>query len=138
MSDTPTLTRQPLRERTAEEIRSLLARRRMSAAQLGRQMGVSQAYVWRRLSGETAFDLNDLEAIAEILGVAVVDLLPHDARGPVQPTQPYLRKAGRPVDNRPVGHPVGRTERAVTNPGAPRRTRRILRPQPGDTDHRAA
>jgi transcriptional regulator with XRE-family HTH domain len=124
MSDTPTLNRQPLRERTAEEIRSLLARRRMSAAHLGRLMGVSQAYVWRRLTGETAFDLNDLEAIAEILEVAVVDLLPSDARRTVQDKSGTLPRPDRPTDNRPSGRP----DRRVTTPGGPRRTRRIRHP----------
>ena len=134
MSDTPTLNKQPLRERTAEEIRSLLARRRMSAAQLGRLMGVSQAYVWRRLTSETAFDLNDLEAIAEILEVGVVDLLPSDARRAVQDKSGILPRPDRPTDNRPSGRP----DRSVTTPGGARRTRRIYHPAPDPADTWAA
>lgn len=70
-----------LREHAAEEVRALLGRRRTSATQLARQMGVSQAYVWRRLSGETAFDLDDLEKISALLDVEVTDLLPRRTGG---------------------------------------------------------
>jgi transcriptional regulator with XRE-family HTH domain len=66
----------PLRERVAEEVRVLLARRRISASKLARELGVSQTYVWRRLSGETAFDLDDLERISAVLSVSVSDLMP--------------------------------------------------------------
>lgn len=52
-----------------------MGRRRMSAVQLGRSIGKSQSYMSRRLTGETAFDLDDLEAIARALNVAVPDLL---------------------------------------------------------------
>ncbi len=69
-----------LRERTAEEIRALLARRRISAAELARRTGMKQSTLARRMTGETAFDLDDLEVIAEVLGVEVTDLLPASVR----------------------------------------------------------
>lgn len=65
-----------LRHRTAEEIRVLLARRRMSAAELARRTGIKQSTMARRMTGETAFDLDDLESIATALEVDVTELLP--------------------------------------------------------------
>ena len=77
MSITPVDRR--LRATVAEEIRVLLARRRMSGVQLAEAIGRSQAYVSRRLNGATAFDVDDLERIAEALGVTVLDLIPRSA-----------------------------------------------------------
>lgn len=65
-----------LREYVAEEIRSLLARRKMSAAELGRRAGIKQAYLSRRMTGEVAFNLDDLETIAAVLQVDPEGLLP--------------------------------------------------------------
>src|SRR5690606_40344194 len=42
-----------LRESVAEEIRVLLARRRRSASELARQIGVTQPYISRRLTGRS-------------------------------------------------------------------------------------
>ncbi|MEO3927866.1 helix-turn-helix transcriptional regulator [Micromonosporaceae bacterium B7E4] len=75
MSEHATPQRGRLRERTAEEIRVHLARRRMSAAELSRRTGLKQPYVSRRMTGEIAFDLDDLEVIARELGVKVADLI---------------------------------------------------------------
>lgn len=60
----------------AEEVRVLLARKRISAVQLAKLMGVSQPYLSRRLNGAVAFDLDDIEKIAEVLGVDPLGLLP--------------------------------------------------------------
>lgn len=76
MSETGTVRRGQLREGTAEEIRVLLARRRISAAELARRAGMKQSTLARRMTGEIAFDLDDLEAIADVLGVTILDLLP--------------------------------------------------------------
>jgi Predicted transcriptional regulators len=65
----------PLRETTAEEIRSLMARRRLSGVDLAGRIGRSQSYFSRRLTGETAFDIDDLEGIAQVLGVTVTTLI---------------------------------------------------------------
>lgn len=64
----------PLREQVAEEVRALMARRRISGVQIAKRIGRSQTYIWRRLSGETAFDLDDLQALAVVLDVEVIDL----------------------------------------------------------------
>lgn len=63
-----------LRQQVAEEVRALMARRRISGVQLAKQIGRSQAYIWRRLSGETPFDVDDLQALAAVLDVSVTDL----------------------------------------------------------------
>lgn len=124
--------------RVATRVRGLLGEQNMSRAALARKLGVSKMWVSYRLNASQPFDLNDLEAISQALGVTVADLLPADVRSAVQPTQPYLRKSGRPTDNRPAGHPNGRVDRPVTMASPVRRTRRILHPEHGDIDNRAA
>lgn len=68
--------------RVAEEIRALLARRRMSGRELARHLGVSPSWVSYRLTGTQPIDLNDLDTIARVLQVEIVDLLPRDRRTP--------------------------------------------------------
>lgn len=100
----------------AEEIRAMMARRRMTGAGLARALGVSEAWVSYRLSGKQAIDLNDLERIAEVLGIAPQDLLPppigaasrrelwrsHQAGGDIgQYHSPAVRPIGGPVGTRP-------------------------------------
>jgi transcriptional regulator with XRE-family HTH domain len=53
----------------------MIARRRLSAVQLAKLMGVSQPYLSRRLNGSVAFDLDDLERIARSLDIEVMRLL---------------------------------------------------------------
>ena len=132
MSETPVLGTRPLRERTAEEVRALLARRKVSATQLAKAMQVSQAYVWRRLDGRTAFDVDDLETIARLLGVRVVDLLPREEPGEevAEHKISFARSADRPVDNRPVRGPRQRDDRPDVR--RPQRIRKL----PGGTQAR--
>lgn len=65
-----------LRERVAEEVRALLARRMMTGADLATAIGRSPMYVSRRIRGEVAFDLDDMERLAGVFGIDVADLLP--------------------------------------------------------------
>lgn len=60
----------------------MLARRRMSASELARQIEVTQPYISRRLTGEIAFDVDDLAKIADVLGFEV-QLTPPQAEGRV-------------------------------------------------------
>lgn len=76
MSEKSTPPRGRLREHVAEEIRVLLARKRISATELARRTGIKQSTMSRRMTGETAFDMDDLELIADALGVEVTDLMP--------------------------------------------------------------
>jgi transcriptional regulator with XRE-family HTH domain len=55
----------------------------MSAAELARRTGIKQSTMARRMTGETAFDLDDLERIAEVLEVEVADLLPKHSALPL-------------------------------------------------------
>lgn len=116
------LTTRPLRESTAEEIRSLMARRRLNGVRLAVVIGRSQSYVSRRLTGETAFDVDDLERIATALGVGVRELLPRDgddARGVTRqylPGQRVVATIGTPRSaKRPTPARAARTHR----PGRP-------------------
>lgn len=91
-----------LRHGVAEEVRVLLARRRLSAAKLAQQLGWSQPYMARRMAGTQPFDVDDLEAIADALGVGIVDLLPRDRRKQVTGRYPV---AAAPAVSGTVPHP---------------------------------
>jgi transcriptional regulator with XRE-family HTH domain len=121
-----------LREAVAEEVRATLARRRMSASALARTLGKSQTYVWRRLSGETALDTDDLEAIAGVLRIPVVELLPEDVRqgGHVSGPKRYLPE--RTDRERMVGRPLmGDISSVRVDPDRrPRRRERCVSPMP--------
>lgn len=130
MSDTGVRTR--LRELAAEEIRVHLARRRMSASELARRTGMKQSTLARRMTGATAFDLDDLERIADVLGVQVADLLPRrDTANTLwnQPSAKRPRSAGKSTVRatrttaRPPTRPGGGTPKADTRrPAMIRRT----------------
>jgi transcriptional regulator with XRE-family HTH domain len=106
-----------LRELVAEEVRALLGRRRLNGAKLAQAIDRSEMYVSRRLRGETAFDLDDLEKIADVLSVPVAQLLPSaDQKGGniTRWSAPPIVQAerlspsvtpDRPVDTRPAGRP---------------------------------
>lgn len=125
MSEMATAVRASLREQAAEEIRVQLARKRISAAELARRTGMKQSTLARRMTGEIAFDLDDLELIANVLGVAVVDLLPRALRATMDRNSPRPERPipapRRPADNRPTGQP------SAAGPPGPRRTARVPR-----------
>lgn len=64
----------PLNERVVEAIRAEMSRQRVSQAWLGKMLGHDQAYVSWRLLGKTQLRLNEVEEIAQVLGVPL-DLL---------------------------------------------------------------
>lgn len=99
-----TATAPRLSDRVAEELRALLARRQTTPTALAKLVGVSQTYIWRRLSGEVAFDLDDLDKIAAVLEIETADLLRVAAAGPTL-REPFMPAPRRPVDNRPAGGP---------------------------------
>jgi transcriptional regulator with XRE-family HTH domain len=55
----------------ASEVRAELARKRIPQADLAEVLGVSQAGISRRLSGDTPFDVNEVAAVADFLGVPI-------------------------------------------------------------------
>ena len=61
-------------ELVAGEIRAALARARMTQSALADQLGVSRAWVSRRLSGEVPLSVGDVALIAGQLGVAFASL----------------------------------------------------------------
>lgn len=65
-----------LNERVAEEIRVMIARRNISAAELARRTGITQRSISRITTGEKGIDMDDLEKIAAALGVEIAALLP--------------------------------------------------------------
>jgi len=65
----------PASEWTAGEIRAQLARSRRTQAELADHLGLSNAAVSRRLSGFTPIDVNEIEAIADFLGVPASQLM---------------------------------------------------------------
>lgn len=104
----------------AEEVRALMARRRMSGRQLAAQLGVSPSWVSYRLTGTQPIDVNDLHLIATALGVGVHELLPPpdvaaQAVAPEaiprysQEAEQAATHTPRPRDNRPPGHPGSAT-----------------------------
>lgn len=100
----------------------LLARKRMSGIELGRRAGMKQSTISRRLTGETAFDMDDLEKIADVLGVDVADLLPKPIRTERGSDDKYLYVSmGRTDDAQPSDH-------AVAPPFGPSRRRETTRP----------
>lgn len=65
----------PLTELVAENVRAEMARARLSGSQLAEKLKMSHPYLSRRLTGKVAFDTDDLAAIAEVLGISVMDLM---------------------------------------------------------------
>lgn len=59
----------------ADNIRAEMARKRMTQFQLAQHLDLSQAAVSRRLSGLTAFDVNELQQVADLLEVSPASLL---------------------------------------------------------------
>jgi len=58
------------------EIRAELARQRKPARALAEPLGISETQVSKRLSGEVAFNVPELEIVAEVLAVPVVQFFP--------------------------------------------------------------
>jgi transcriptional regulator with XRE-family HTH domain len=120
----------------AEEIRALMARRRMSGRQLAEKLGVSPSWVSYRLTGERPIDMNDLDLIALHLDVDVHKLLPpaHSASrvrsesggksGRVVPA------ARRPSPDRRITAPIGRPISTTTPPTRRDSARPVSTPPP--------
>lgn len=64
-----------LADTVAERVRAELAVKRVTGAELARRMGVSHAYVSRRLNGHEPFDVAELGEIADLIEVPVDRLL---------------------------------------------------------------
>lgn len=69
MEQTPT-------ERTASVVRAEVARHKVRTQELADILRISRTTVWRRLNGEYPFDVAELAAIADRLGVPVGTFFP--------------------------------------------------------------
>lgn len=131
-------TRRRLREEVAAEVRAKLARERISGSELARQLGWSQSYTTRRLDGRIALDLDDLERIADALGVTVHDLIPRTApigsinerlaRAPKRSKTKRIRVAHRPAAHHPNDRPTPATARPQSAIPPTRRRPTFVRP----------
>lgn len=63
------------RDLVAAELRAHLARRRISNRRLARMLGTTPAWIDRRVNGTTAVSTDDLELIAQALGMTPMDLI---------------------------------------------------------------
>jgi DNA-binding Xre family transcriptional regulator len=105
-----------LSDKVAEEIRAMMARKRVNGTELARRLGVSKMWVSDRLRGNQEIGLNDLDRIAAVLGVTVADLMPGTGR---QPVGWKVTTPNRPSDNRPAGRPrSGQTAKVGPTVGA--------------------
>jgi transcriptional regulator with XRE-family HTH domain len=100
-----------LSDGAAEEIRVVMARRRMSGRQLAQRLGVSANWVSLRMSGAQTINLNDLDRIATVLEVQAVDLLPGRRGAGSSVTDTYRNV--RPPAGRPRSYPAGSTHPPV-------------------------
>jgi transcriptional regulator with XRE-family HTH domain len=82
-------TTDSLSEYVAGEIRAALARQRTSGRALAALLGVSRSWVSYRLTGTTEITLDDLDKIADVLDVDVLDLLPSRTAPQPQPAASY-------------------------------------------------
>ena len=62
------------------QVRSSMARQRISGAQLADMIGRSQSYISKRLRDESSFTANDCESICEALGEDLAQLVVAAAR----------------------------------------------------------
>jgi transcriptional regulator with XRE-family HTH domain len=131
-----------LSELVAEEVRAYMGRKRMSQAQLARGVGKTEMWVSLRLRGRQAIDLNDLMAIADVLGIDASELLTRDfdqapAERPVTVGQGSVGMANRVVQvrqprktPRPFSQPKPGPNRPMS--AVPARKRRPNPVRPGD------
>lgn len=141
-----------LSELVAEEVRALMARRKVSGRELATQLGVSPSWISYRLSGKQPIDVNDMHRIARALGVGVHELLPppeiaaNAAEPPRTPVgaQPNVRSARIPRSGRRrstdrradtvTDWPTGPGRHGSTRPvsSVPATKRRPMPVRPGD------
>jgi len=68
---------------TGANIRAEMARRKVSQTTIANHLGLSQTSVSARLAGRVTFDINEIHAIAALLGVPITALIPSEVRADV-------------------------------------------------------
>jgi transcriptional regulator with XRE-family HTH domain len=108
----------------AEEMRVLFARRLITPAKVARALGWTDNYISRRLTGKVPFDVNDLAALAELLGVPIMTFFVPLEESPRDLTHATLRSlAGgttKPKYSTPVRPEI--SEMSFSAPSGPVRT----------------
>lgn len=74
--------RSNLQATVAGNVRAELARRGLPQQKIAEQLGISSVQVSRRMRGEVDWRLSELEAVAELLGLRIGDLLPESTPSP--------------------------------------------------------
>lgn len=74
-----------LSDRVLAELRAELGRQNINRVELARRLGVERNWVHYRFSGETPLRLDDLQRIADALGVSIAQLLPAPEPTPGSP-----------------------------------------------------
>lgn len=62
-------------DRVAANVRAEMARRSRKQSEFAKSLGLSQAALYRRLSGQIAFNVSELERIATELGIPLASLI---------------------------------------------------------------
>jgi transcriptional regulator with XRE-family HTH domain len=119
----------------AAEIRAWLGRLDLRPAELARRLGENDQWMSSRLKGRTPINVNDLQRVADALGLSVVDLLPQRASRPSgkgsagvdlnDSSGEIIRSA--PV-HRSIGRPNGRAAGRAGNPALSKGRRDAARP----------
>lgn len=73
-----------------------MARARLNQSELARRTDRSQPYWHRRVSGELPFDIDDLAAIATVLGIDVADFFRYNEKGPTPHENAVQARSRRP------------------------------------------
>lgn len=97
-------------EHVAAEVRAQLARQRVTGRELGRRLVTSPQWVSQRLQGRIAMSTEDLERIAEAIGVPVLSLVGVSAATPAPTTPPDPFQGSRSVQEKVTRR--GRGEKA--------------------------
>lgn len=82
-----------LTDRFGDNLRVALARRRISARELGRRLGVSHSWVSLRTTGAQSPTLRDVQAIADELEMTTAGLLGFEQQSPSRPEIRDLEEA---------------------------------------------
>lgn len=89
-------------DRVAAEVRANMARIRMTQTELAQILGLPQSAISNRLRGKVAFDIDELETVANALGVHPAALLGGRGDNPQSPPSPdtaaYLSDSVTPSD----------------------------------------
>lgn len=91
MSTLKAVPDQPARltDRVADEVRANMARARMTQTDLAGVLGLTQSAVSKRLRGKIAFSVDELEMVADALGVHPAVLLGGIGSNNPSPTGPF-------------------------------------------------